>query len=237
MLFLAALDIQAIVDWIMRHIGPIFIGIVFFVLPLLRSLKEQAAKKKAMEARGGPPAEEDGEVDGSEAWKALMRGETREVARPPAVEPPPLARNVAPPPPARPVEGSETQPTLSGRLSDFADAPTEDEEESTLDEEGLARELNDRLLREELQRRSDFLAREKESPARKTVTPETLTTIDATDTVKLAAVDRSAGALLFGPGADRRDALRRALVAREVLGPPLALRTHIDALGPTALSP
>ncbi len=238
MSFLAAFDPQAIVDWVLGHLGPIFIAIVFFVLPILRGLKEQAAKKKELEARGETPPAREEPSDGRKAWEALLRGE--EPGTPP---PPPVvvrAPTLEPPPLVRPVEGSERQATLAGeltgKLSDFAPTPTEEDEETSLDEEGLANELNERLLREEMQRRADFLAREKASAARQSVAPEALVTIEASEAVVKGAFPGSARNLLLPAGVDRRSALRRALVAREVLGPPLALRTHIDALGPTALS-
>jgi len=72
--------------------------------------------------------------------------------------------------------------------------------------------------------------------ARKTVAPEGLSTIEASESVAVRAVDRSALAALFANDKDRRASLRRAIIAREVLGPPLALRTDRDALGPTAIS-
>lgn len=234
MLFFGIMSLDEIVQWVLGHLGPIFIAVVFFILPILRGIKEQAAKKKQLEERGAgtPPVEEDVSQD-RKAWEALMRGEAP--TAPPA--PPPVPQ-YTPPPIVRPIEGSESQPTLTGRLSDFDSASREDEDaaESTFDEESLAREMNDRLLREEMQRRSTFLAQEKEMAARKTVAPEGLSTIESTENAAPRAIDRSAAALLFANDKDRRGSLRRAIIAREVLGPPLALRTDRDALGPTAIS-
>lgn len=238
MRFLAQLDLREVFDWVQRHLGPIFIAVVFFVLPIVRGLMEQAKKKKQiLERETPPPARDDEEPDGRKAWEALMRGEEPVSKPPPLVEPPIMMRTVTPPPIKRAVEGSEVHPTLTGRLSDFPSAPTENEEEGSLDEESLARELNDRMLREEMQRRSDFLSRERENAARKEIAPESLVSIEARETEKAVVIDRSALGALFTQGVDRRVALRRAMIAREVLGPPLALRTHVDALGPTALSP
>jgi hypothetical protein len=237
---LAAFDIQAIVEWIADHIGPIFIAVVFFVLPILRGLKEQSRKKQQLEEEARRRAEvhgpeDEGEAhDGRKAWEALMRGEEPARSAPPVFEPPPLVRPA--PPPRRMAEEGEREPALAGRLSDFAEAPTADEEELAVDEESFAREQNDRLLREEMQRRADFLAREKELAARKTVAPDGLVSIEPAESAPTVSVARPRSAALTGLASGRRDELRRALVAREILGPPVALREHADALGPTALS-
>lgn len=229
----AAFDPQAIVDWILGHLGPIFVAVVFFVLPILRGLKEQAQKKRQLEERrradlvGEGEPEADGE-QGRKAFEALLRGETP--STPPALP-------VAPPPVLEaPVEPGSRASSLAGPLSDLASAPTEDEVEGSFDEERAALEGNERLLREERRRRTDFLAQERESAARKSVAPEGLLSLQAYEVEAAPAPLSSGRALLAWKGADRRTLLRRAIVAREVLGPPLSVRADTDALGPTALT-
>ncbi|MBL8857208.1 MAG: hypothetical protein JNL28_01710 [Planctomycetes bacterium] len=235
-LIFAALDLGEIIQWIANHIGPIFVAVFFFIVPILKAIKESAEKKRKQAGQASvPQAEErEAESDGRRMWEELLRGETTASVLPPPVPP-------APPATAS-FEGAEQAadaPSLAGRLSDFADAGDENalESESAVDQERRAVEINDEMLRVEMLRRSDFLARERESAARKTVAPDGISTFTET-APGLAAVSRGASARqsLFVPGESRRSALRRAIIAREILGQPLALRSRNDALGPTALS-
>ena len=161
--FVAALDLGEIIQWIANHIGPIFVGVFFFAVPILRAIKE-AANKKRKQAAGldAPPAQQrEAQSEGRQMWEELLRGE-----QPAPVVPPPM-----PAPRPELFEGAEqaqNAPSLAGRLSDFAGDSDENalESESALDQERRAVEINDEMLRVEMLRRSDFLARERESAAR-----------------------------------------------------------------------
>lgn len=221
--FIAGIDLE----WIKDHIGLFIAGFFFFVVPILQGLRKSAEEKRASEAKGQkPPAElRDEEQAARKAWEDLMRGDapTTTQAAPPAVPVPPPIQRVEPLEPA-----NETRP-LSGKLSDLSAAEAEDEAEATYDEEKLARDQNERTLREEMQRRADFLTRSKELAARKTVSAPDMSTSEFG--AEASGVSESAAARrrdLLGLAGDRRSALRRAMVAQEVFGRPLALRRPFD---------
>lgn len=228
----------AIPSWLVQAV------IVFFLvgLPIIRGIRETLAKKKEFERRraDAPPADGGApEVDpldeARRKWEALMRGEE------PATPPPAPAERAAPPPMPRPTMAEATPPTqLAGPLSTFAPTPTESEVEAANDEETAdaehfipdeetrAREENERRIREEREARAAFLQRERESGVgrRATVASDPMTSLGAPTAA--ATIQRAARPdVLFGVEADtraRRAALRRAMVAAEVLQAPVALR-------------
>jgi hypothetical protein len=237
-------DGDDVLGWIFKALIVLF----FIGLPIVRSIREAIAKQKEMtQRRADAPlgSETDPRAQMAEArrrWEALVRGEEA-----PAV---PRAAPPAPAPVARPTaaEASSSRP-LSGPLSDLRPAPTEDEveaanDESTADsehfvpdEEAQAREENDRRLREERESRSAFLQRERESGAgrRANVAADAMTSLGAPTAA--ARIERAVRPqVLFGDldsALVRKAALRRAIVAAEVLGPPVALRD--PATGPVGM--
>ncbi len=239
---------QGLPGWLIQALLVFF----FIGLPILRSIRETLKKKKELDQRrrdsgAGDAAEVDPAAQMEEArrrWEALLRGE--ESAAP--VRP---AAQMAPPPPIpRPTMAEAASPAqLAGQLSDFKPSPTEDEVEAANDEttadpehfipdeETRAREENDRRLRDEREARTAFLQRERETGAgrRANVTSDPMTSLGAPTAA--ATIQRAARPnVLFGESANaatRRAALRRAILAAEVLGPPVALRD--PATGPVGL--
>jgi len=234
---LALLAEDTIPGWIIKA------ALIFFFigLPILRGIKETLAKKKEFaeqrrQARdlGSAPAGEVEDLDEAKRrFEALLRGE----------EPAPRAAPTPPPPPPvpRPTMAEAPPPAqLAGRLSDLPDAPSEDEAEAAatretadtehfvVDEETKAREELDRRLRDERDSRTEFLRRERESGAgrRLNVAADEMTSLGAPTAA--ATIQRAQRPeVLFTALADakaRRAALRRAIIASEVLGAPAALR-------------
>lgn len=234
----------ALPGWLIQALLVFF----FIVLPIIRSIRESLAKKKEFEQRRSgaspdAPPEPDIAAEVEEArrrWRELVSGEA------PAA---PVAQ-AAPPPIPRPTMAEAAPPAqLAGQLSDFRPTPTEDEVEAANDEatadaehfipdeETRAREENERRLREEREARSEFLRRERESGAgrRAGVASDPMTSLGA-PTAAAEIQRKRRPDVLFGETADpaaRRAALRRAIVAAEVLGTPAALRD--PATGPVGL--
>ncbi|MBL8861533.1 MAG: hypothetical protein JNK02_05930 [Planctomycetes bacterium] len=232
---------QGLPGWLIQALLVFF----FLVLPVVRGIRETIAKRKELAGelerrrRAGPEreAEPDPEaLDLEEArrrFEAMLRGEH---ATPPATQ-------AAPPPPPvpRPTLADSPAPReLAGRLSDLPPAPDENEAEAAVspeaadadhfvvDEESSAAEENERRLREERASRGDYLRREREQSVsrRTTVTADGQTSFGAP--TPAATIQRATRPeVLFAGGADpasRRAALRRAIVAAEVLGSPAAIR-------------
>lgn len=235
----------ALPGWLIQALLVFF----FIVLPIIRSIRESLAKKKEFEQRRSgaspdAPPEPDIAAEVEEArrrWRELVSGEA------PAA---PVAQAAPPPPIPRPTMAEAAPPAqLAGQLSDFRPTPTEDEVEAANDEatadaehfipdeETRAREENERRLREEREARSEFLRRERESGAgrRAGVASDPMTSLGA-PTAAAEIQRKRRPDVLFGETADpaaRRAALRRAIVAAEVLGTPAALRD--PATGPVGL--
>jgi len=233
---LALLAEESVPGWIIKAV----LIFMFIGLPILRGIKETLAKKKELteqrrQARdqGGLPASEVEDLgEARRRFEALLRGE----------EPPARTATVAPPPPMpRHIEAEATPPTqLAGRLSDLSEAPSEDDAEGAateetadaehfvVDEETSAREELDRRLRNERASRTEFLKRERESGAgrRLNVAADEMTSLGAPTAA--ATIQRAQRPeVIFTALADaksRRAALRRAIIASEVLGAPAALR-------------
>ncbi len=233
---LALLAEDAFPGWLIKGV----LIFMFIGLPILRGIKETLAKKKELleqrrQARdvGGPPATEVEDLgEAKRRFEALLRGEEAP-ARPVIVAPPP--------PIPRQLAAEAARPTqLAGRLSDLSEAPSEDDAEAAateetadtehfvVDEETKAREELDRRLRDERDSRTEFLKRERESGAgrRVNVAADEMTSLGAPTAA--ATIQRAQRPeVLFTALADakaRRSALRRAIIASEVLGAPAALR-------------
>lgn len=220
----------------------------FLVLPIVRGIRESLAKKREFERRrdtaplpsGGEPDVAAQVDEARRRWEALLRGEETKPA--PAPPPPPVVA-------ARPTAAEAVPPPLGGALSDFAPAPSEDQVEAANDEETAdaehfipdeetrAREENDRRLRDEREARAAFLQRERESGAgrRAGVAADPMTSLGAPTAAAVVERARRANPLgidLATPER-RRASLRRAILANEVLGAPIALRD--PASGPPGL--
>jgi len=237
---------QGLPGWLIQALLVFF----FIGLPILRSIREMMQKKKELEQRRGESvpgdaAEVDPAAQMEEArrrFEALLRGET--VASPVAEVPPPV------PVMQRPKMADTAMPgSRSGDLSGMSPAPSEDQVESANDvatadpehfipdEEERAREAHDRRLREEREARTAFLQRERETGAgrRANVTSDPMTSLGAPTAA--ATIQRAARPdIFFGEydnSAARRAGLRRAILAAEVLGAPVALRD--PATGPVGM--
>lgn len=209
---------------------------LLFGLPILRGIKETLAKKteqrrQARDHGTAPTPEVEDLSEAKRRFEALLRGE----------ELPRREAPVAPPPMPRQTAAEASPPAqLAGRLSDLSEAPSEDDAEAAaseetadaehfvVDEETKAREELDRRLRDERDSRTEFLKRERESGAgrRVNVAAEEMTSLGAPTAA--ATIQRAQRPeVLFTALADakaRRAALRRAMIASEVLGAPAALR-------------
>jgi hypothetical protein len=173
--------------------------------------------------------------DARRRFEALLRGEAPEpvIAR----DPPSTASANAP------------EARLAGRLTDMTPVPNEDDVESSSnpetadpehfipDEEERSREEIDRRIRVERESRTEFLRRERLSGAgrRASVAADPMTSLGApTAAAKIQRAVRPD--VLFPDGASaavRVAAMRRAVLAAEVLGQPCALRD--PAAGPVGL--
>jgi hypothetical protein len=198
-------------ELIQKYLGPAIVGFFVFVLPAIKAAQTAKKQREELKRRGAPvPGEE---PEGRQAWEDLLRGRG---ATPPAVPPPPPAR-------AEPELVEEESlddnppPPLVGLPSASA---TESEDETQAEEYVAARE------RQETQRQEQIAAAEyvASSPYRKDVAPQPASAVPIVALPKSAA--RGAAEIwLFPtePARDRRAALRRAVVLREVLGPPIGL--------------
>ena len=227
-------------EWFQRLVSkalPYAVGFFLFVLPVIRAIREQ--RKQQAEARrraAARPVEEELEEAGEElgdegrapTWKDLLEGRAESAAP-------------TPPPPA-PVSRVPTQPEITPR--DYDDEPSLEEvpppplvaleselpsrgevvDESRAEDQELERE------RAEAERQVQVAAAEyaAASPYRAEVAPREASAVPPAATAAQPApgVRRSARQILLASDApaERRAALRRAIVLREVLDPPLALR-------------
>jgi hypothetical protein len=228
----ADIDVKKLMD----VLGPGFLIFIFFVLPILRAVKEARDKQKEVIAKRGTSSEADARGDTDTArkmWEDLMRGDA-----PTPVAPPTILSVPAQPPPLPAAEARDAAQSLAGSISVLSEAQPEAEMERTFDEERTAQDENEALRRGEYERRELFLRREREGAAtpRANVEPGTITSFDfGGDETGQARADAARRRDLLGLSGSRRAALQRAVVASEVLGRPVALRTGGEELGPLAL--
>ncbi len=190
-------------QWIQEHLGPLLVAFFVFVMPAIRAVLAARKQREELKQRGAEPEPE----AGRKAWEDLLQGqETR---------PPPLPK----PEPAEEESLEDSPPTPMVDLPSAS--ATESEDESQAEEYVTARE------RQESERQEQVAAAEyvASSPYRPDVAPRPASAVPIVALPK-AAVPGAAEVWLFptAPARDRRAALRRAIVLREVLGPPLALR-------------
>jgi hypothetical protein len=204
---LGPLDAGDLLRRLFANLEQVLLVLVFIALPILRGIFE--ARKRKQAAGGRAPAAprpstadeaREAERTGRELWEELLRGEAREAPEPEPEPAPPPATAARPPPTPREA-ALPAEPQFEPVLADvFAPA---------YDEERLAEEVA----------RERLAAAEEISLERAPPPP----------LVESAALEVESAALEVEgeePGA-RRAAwldLRRAVIASEVLGAPLALR-------------
>jgi hypothetical protein len=257
---LAAFDIG---EWI----GPAFVAIFFFILPILRAMKEAKEKQRQMaERQGGTGTQAESAREAAKRkWEELLRGEEGEAGpyAPPTMAgaetehaPPPSLRPSVPHQPAEPVP----QPLFEGSLSPFEPVASEEQversydegrsleqgrslEDGRFDEEKSAHDAHEEALRAERRRRAEFLAAERgDALARADVAsalapsmgagmaPQRMSELSIAPPAAAApARETTVGA---GAGFGSRSALRRAILASEILGKPVGLRDGSEATGP-----
>ncbi|MBK7643726.1 MAG: hypothetical protein IPJ19_11885 [Planctomycetes bacterium] len=194
-----------------KYVGPALVGFFVFVLPAIRAA--MAGKKQRDElrqrklGRSGAPEPEEEPQPGVDAWEELMRGR-REAAR--AAPPPlPTVSRIPAPEPQRPALVELPTSTLPS-------ASEEETEEGLEDEETLAEQVLADRARERERLRDPAVAAFSAVPV----------------VQRNPVVGPAAAAEWLFPGdekGDRSAALRRAIVLREVLGPPVALRGELPA--------
>ena len=192
-------------QWLQEHLGPLLVAFFVFVLPAIRAALAAKKQKDELRQRGeaAPPE------PGGKTWEELL--ETPSETPPP----PPL------PVPERGEEESLEEHRPPPMVALPSGSATESEDESEAEAYVDARE------RQEAERQEQVAAAEyvASSPYRPEVAPRPASAVP-TVTLAKPQVPGAAETWLFPsePALDRRAALRRAIVLREVLGPPLALR-------------
>jgi hypothetical protein len=210
-------------ELIQKYLGPAVVGFFLFVLPAIRAARAASKQREELKKRtleGG--AEAPGEASaGRKAWEDLLQGRD---AAPPAPPPAPVPRSRVPPrvEPAEMVEEESLEDNPPPPLVELPSATaTEPAAESSAEEFVATRE------RDEAARQVEVAAAEYEasSPYRAEVAPRPASAVPIVSRPAPAA-QGAAERWLFPtePARDRRTALRRAIVLREALGPPVALR-------------
>lgn len=208
---LAALDLREIL-----------ILIVFVGIPVLRGIMEATKKKDKAPAAPRRPAPGDPDYEardrdaqeqsGREMWERLLRGEVEEAGPPRRAEPPTQAPPRTPAPPIPDESWGPASPVLTRQ----APPPVPDEEQ----------------LAEQLANENAALASRWGEEA---LTPVRLRSLEdgfdePQETVSETEI-RSPQA-----GAPRRFDLRQAVLASEILGPPVSLRSSAGGSTPPGLS-
>lgn len=202
-------------ELIQKYLGPILVGFFVFVVPAIKAAatakKQREELKRRTEERGAAPPGE--AQEGRKAWEDLLQGRGAPPSAAPVEEPldeeESLEDNPPPPLVALPSAGQSTREAEG------------DEEEVEAEAYVDARE------RQETQRQKQISAAEyvASSPYRPGVAPPPASAVPVV--AMPAPMARGAAEIwLFPtePARDRKAALRRAIVLREVLGPPLSLR-------------
>lgn len=208
---------------------------VFLVLPVIRSIREARRQAAEKQAKGSAPQEAEPEapteLDGRQAWEALLRGETAE-APPPAPPPVPSPTSVGESRVPKPVPLFDLQQHAPKMASaDNLELERRSDEEGVAEAEITRREREavlsehegGRLEREAEHFEEDFARRQRTATSALSVEPATA------DAAPAGGAQLSTAAA-FHPAAVRRKRwarradVRAAFVASEVLGAPLALR-------------
>jgi hypothetical protein len=232
-------------DWI----GPAIVAVFFFILPIVRSIREAKEKQAQAErrARDGTPApvaRAPAETDMDEArrkWEALLRGD--EVESPPKPAPAPRTSDEARrypaaatgqataemPAPFDETRNPETLTSLEPVLSDAGPA-------TTFDEARLAQVEDEARVRDDKQRKDDLVFAQRESENVRSDVAQWIGTSPSNQPAPPAS-DLSRRRNIFGGGAGlaSRAGLRRAILASEVFGRPVGMRDGSDEAGPASL--
>jgi len=199
-----------------------------FILPVIKSILE-ARKQRAEQERKrswSQPEEEAGadvESEGQRAFEALSRGETVAPAPAAPAQPPPLVLRQE----GRQETRQDLRPENYDRERSF-DAQAS-EEPSVIEE----RSLEDQPLQPlaELATPASLAGNVEGQCLEEAAAPQGQLLAVGAQMETHDSAQKPAAVRLFARGGDRRAALREAIVLREVLGPPLALRTGPGGLG------
>ena len=204
-------------EWLQSHLGPLVVGFFVFVLPAVKAAlaaKKQRAESKPVEPDDDEAEEDEDEVEtqGQQTWKDLLEGRRQST-------PPPLPTRMQVPEPAEEDSLDDNPPPA------LVELPSARSSESGAEEDAeayvTARE------RQESERQEQVAAAEyvASSPYRADVAPSEASAVPIVSR-PAAAPQGAAERWLFPttPARDRRAAMRRAIVLREVLGPPVGLR-------------
>ena len=215
---------DSLVQWIQEHLGPILVAIFVFVLPAVRAAIAAKKQKDDLQRRGlDRPAQPDPD-EGRRTWEDLLEGSSEAPSPPPL--PAPVRTHSRVPEGADVHEESLAEESLEEHrpppmVALPSGSATESADESEVEEYVAARE------RQESERQEQVAAAQyaAASPFRPEVAPRPASAVP-TVTLAKPPVPGAAETWLFptGPARNRAAALRRAIVLREVLGPPLSLR-------------
>jgi hypothetical protein len=204
-------------EWLQSHLGPLVVAFFVFILPAVKAAlagkKQRAELKQGKRSEGDDDeAEEVEETQGQQTWKDLLEGRRQST-------PPPLPTRMQAPEPAEEESLDDNPPPA------LVELPSARSSESGAEEDAeayvTARE------RQESERQEQVAAAEyvASSPYRADVAPREASAVPIVSR-PAAAPQGAAERWLFPttPARDRRAAMRRAIVLREVLGPPVGLR-------------
>jgi hypothetical protein len=220
-------------------------GLFFIGIPLIKGILQarEKAKEEALKSARRPARERD--ADGRRAFEELIRGGTTLAPPPVPTVPPPLpaaelSRRIAPGGTAtRPLTQREELPAQPLTGSEFEAEEGAPEAEIITHVE--LRERAELKRQEEELRLAEKIAREEyaaSSSLRADVAPVPVEVFraPALEVARSPSSSDAARRLLgVGGGADRRAALRRALIMNEILGRPVATRDGSEASMPVGL--
>jgi hypothetical protein len=214
---------EGLPDWIGELVKWAILAMVFLG-PIAKSLIETFKQRRAAAAKareqglGAEPARE-----GRAAWDELLAGRgTPPAARAPAARPPP--------PVVEDEEDDEDEPLARPSTADFGELPSSSVPPlppGVQDEEDLVEEQVAERERAEFERQQQVAAAEyaASSPYRKKVEPLPASAVAPAPAPAPAPLGPAERWLFPAAAArNRKAALVRAIVLREVLGPPVALR-------------
>ena len=213
----------------------------FIVVPIIRSVREARRKQREAQARRAeaPGGDEDAEKAAKQRWEELLRGEAAAPA--PAPMPVPVSKraDVADPAVLAEIEeeagpDEESEPALSKSLTMLPNASVESAPPAAASRTFAEERIERRAA--ETRRRESFERPNVEAPTQESARAA-MAPMAAFDEVERGRVLRQAGhrTELLGHGGNRRAALQRAIVAMEVLGRPVGMRSGSEELGPLAL--
>jgi hypothetical protein len=195
-------------EWIQEHLGPLVVAFFVFVLPAIRAALAAKKQREELKRRASGTA---AEPQPGQAWKDLLEGRQQ--------APPPL------PPQTQAPEFAEEESLDDNPPPALVELPSASATEPAAEEQ--AEEYVAARERQEFERQEQVAAAEyvASSPYRADVAPQEASAVPIVSR-PAAAPQGAAERWLFPkePARDRRAALRRAIVLREVLGPPVGLR-------------